>query len=172
MLKDSMYRPNKGFNLDNSAKTLITVLGLLTLASLIIPFKGLENLKPTADTDTSKNSVSNLKLPFNTKETYSIQSRDIPTFTEAVFDPLYSGLGSKQWVTVKVKAPEAIESVVVKTEGDAKTVNHSLKLLSGTSQDGAWGGVWKIDDTHDKIYTSILTAKSANHSSRIDLNFK
>ncbi|MBI2592752.1 MAG: hypothetical protein HYW37_01135 [Candidatus Colwellbacteria bacterium] len=177
MSKGLLSRLNKGLSLDNSAKTLATVLGLLFLASFIFSsygelYRTIDGGKNQPLPSTTKSSDSNLKLPFNTKETYNIQTREIPTFTEAVFDPLHSSVGKEQRVTVKVKAPEAIESVVLKTQGDAKTVSHNLKLLSGAREDGVWGGSWKINDTHDKIYTAILEAKSANYSSHIDLNFR
>ncbi|GEM_PF-6833536 len=127
---------------------------------------------PTVQVNQKGVVTGSLKLPFNTKETYYIQTKEIPTFTEAVFNPLYSNVGREQKVAVKVKAPESVNSVSIDIQGDKKTVSHGLKLSTGSATDGVWEGNWKINDTHDKIYTAILKAKSNNNSSHIDLNFK
>ena len=75
-----------------------------------------------------------------------------PKIQTASIDTLTPPAGSTQTLTLTIKngSPVTYATATVYTDNNSKS--YDLALNKGTSSDGTWMGIWKIDDTTNCIY--------------------
>lgn len=95
-----------------------------------------------------------------------------PGMRQLVVDPFDPKKGENQTMSVKVqnKKPVTIVSIILKT--DTKATTYQLKLKEGKDTDGLWEGSWTTDDTHDYVYTAVVSASDTIESAQVTLSFR
>ncbi len=142
---------------------VIIVVGIL-IAALIKPAFLPRNLQNQigynqTPTNTPTPTPTPIPLPKGPRE-FGISSKNNPQLRSFKFNEYDPGKGERQTVIIKAVDLEGakITSIILTLISDHQSKNYPLKLTSGTETDGEWSGSWIVEDTHDYVYKSKITA--------------
>jgi len=101
-------------------------------------------------------------------ETYTISQGKTngPKMTKAVIDPHDPNIGVTQKFTLFVNHTKPVTIAKITLISDNKTKTYNLKLSEGTPLNGQWSGSWKIDDTHNQIYSFGIEIGDGTYTSK------
>lgn len=75
-----------------------------------------------------------------------------PSISLATVDPLTPGKGQPQVVTLLITNDTPVTKATATIFTDNQSLEHDLKLVSGSPTNGTWATSWNMTDTYDNIY--------------------
>ena len=133
----------------------LAILPASTKKAIYNQFAGVNALpKPTpAPTPTP------IPLPKGPRE-FGVSTQNNPQITDLKFSEYDPAMGQSQTITVSLIGRTGnVASVEIALKTDNKITTYPLKLSSGTPRKGDWTTTISTNDTHNYIYSMVITAK-------------
>ncbi|MCG2717232.1 MAG: hypothetical protein L6408_00145 [Nanoarchaeota archaeon] len=87
-----------------------------------------------------------------------------PKFASGWVDPKQPKIGEEQYISIKMRDPGGIKSVVLEIqdeEGKTTIETFNLELVEGNEQEGVWAGAWQVRDV-EKQFRAVFIAENIN----------
>ncbi len=110
------------------------------------------------------------------KQTFFVRSGNTvgPKISQVDISELDPKAGTEQSFTVFVgparNVPVSSVSVVLKT--DTQVSNYVLTRTGQSDGQDIWNATWKVNDTHNKIYTAVVQAADTNGKATIEITVR
>jgi hypothetical protein len=95
-----------------------------------------------------------------------------PKIKTATIDTLTPPMGGSQTLTLTIKSDSPVTNATATVHTDSTSQNYPLELNKGSTTDGTWIGIWRINDSHDCVYHISFVLENQSESWTGALTFR